>query len=82
MKHVNDQGGILGGKLGLVLGDSKCDPQSSVGAANKLVNVENVAGIVGALCSGATIGAANAAAGSSRRRDDFAGLDPRRRSPR
>ena len=62
VQQVNDQGGILGGKLSMVLGDSKCDPQSSVGAANKLVNVENVAGIVGALCSGATIGAANAAA--------------------
>ncbi len=62
VQHVNDQGGILGGKMSLVLGDSKCDPQSSVGAANKLVNVENVAGIVGALCSGATIGAANAVA--------------------
>ena len=62
VKHVNDQGGILGGKLSMTLGDSKCDPQSSVGAANKLVNVENVAGIIGAMCSGATIGAANAAA--------------------
>lgn len=62
VKHVNDQGGILGGKLTLTLADTKCDPQSSVGAANKLVNVENVAGIIGALCSGATIGAANAAA--------------------
>ena len=62
VKQVNDQGGILGGKLSMTLADSKCDPQSSVGAANKLVNVENVAGIVGALCSGATIGAANAAA--------------------
>jgi len=62
VKQVNDQGGILGGKLTMTLADAKCDPQSSVGAANKLVNVENVAGIIGALCSGATIGAANAAA--------------------
>ncbi|MCY4239626.1 MAG: ABC transporter substrate-binding protein [Rhodospirillaceae bacterium] len=62
VKHVNEQGGLLGGKLSFALADSKCDPQSSVAAANKLVNVENVAGIIGALCSGATIGAANAAA--------------------
>ena len=62
MQHVNDQGGILGGKLSLVLADSKCDPQSSASGASKLVQVENVAGIVGALCSGATIAAANAAA--------------------
>lgn len=62
IQQVNDQGGILGGKLSMTLADSKCDPQSAVGAANKLVNVENVVGIIGALCSSATIGAANAAA--------------------
>jgi branched-chain amino acid transport system substrate-binding protein len=62
VKQVNDQGGILGGKLTLVLADSKCDPQSSAAAANKLVNVDNVAGIVGAMCSSATISAANSAA--------------------
>jgi branched-chain amino acid transport system substrate-binding protein len=62
VKQVNDQGGILGGKLVLVLADSKCDPQSSAAAANKLVNVDNVAGIVGAMCSSATISAANSAA--------------------
>ncbi|MEQ8699461.1 MAG: ABC transporter substrate-binding protein [Bauldia litoralis] len=62
IKQVNDQGGILGGKLSLVLADSKCDAQSGQAAANKLVNVDNVTGIVGAMCSGATISAANAVA--------------------
>lgn len=63
VKQVNDQGGVLGGKkLTLVLSDSKCDPQSAVAGANKLVNIDGVLGIVGALCSSATIAAANAAA--------------------
>ena len=30
VKHVNDQGGILGGKLSITFADSKCDPQSAV----------------------------------------------------
>ena len=60
--QVNAQGGILGGKLSMVTGDTKCSPQSSVAAANKLINVDRVAGIVGALCSSATIAAANSVA--------------------
>jgi len=60
VKDVNDQGGILGGRtLELVVGDTQCNPQASVDAAGKLVNVEQVVAIVGALCSGATIGAAS-----------------------
>lgn len=63
VKQVNDQGGILGGKkLVLALADGKCSPQSSVASAGKLVNIDNVAGIIGAFCSSATIAAANAAA--------------------
>lgn len=63
VKQVNDQGGILGGKkLSLALADGKCSPQESVAAAGKLINIDNVAGIVGALCSSATIAAANASA--------------------
>lgn len=61
-KHVNDQGGVLGGKLELIKGDTKCSPQSSVAAANKLINVDNVVAILGALCSSATIAAANSVA--------------------
>lgn len=62
VKQVNDQGGILGGKkLVMVPADSKCSPQDSVAAANKLVNVDNVVGIVGGLCSSELISAANAA---------------------
>ncbi len=60
VKDVNDGGGILGGRtLELIVGDTQCNPQASVDAAGKLVNVEQVVAIVGALCSGATIGAAS-----------------------
>ncbi len=59
--EVNAQGGILGGnELVLVVGDSQATAQGAVDAANKLVNVDNVAAIMGALASGATIAAANA----------------------
>lgn len=58
---VNAQGGILDGKLVVVTGDSACDPSVAGPAADKLVNTDQVVGIVGAFCTGATIGAATAA---------------------
>ncbi len=60
IKQINASGGILNGKkLELIVGDTGCNAQASVDAATKLINVEQVVAIVGALCSGATIGAAN-----------------------
>jgi branched-chain amino acid transport system substrate-binding protein len=60
--HVNAQGGILGGgKIVTVTGDSACDPSVAGPAADKLVNTDQVTGIVGAFCTGATIGAATTA---------------------
>ncbi|MBI4923786.1 MAG: ABC transporter substrate-binding protein [Devosia nanyangense] len=60
--QVNAQGGILGGgKLTVVVGDSACDPSVAGPAADKLVNTDKVTAIVGAFCTGATIGAATAA---------------------
>jgi branched-chain amino acid transport system substrate-binding protein len=60
IKQVNEQGGLLkGDKLAMVLGDTKCDGKTSSAAANKLVNINKVVAINGALCSGATIAAAN-----------------------
>ncbi len=60
--HVNAQGGILGGgKIVTITGDSACDPSVSGPAADKLVNTDQVTGIVGAFCTGATIGAATTA---------------------
>src|SRR5688572_30962144 len=57
--EVNAGGGLLGGKMVSVVGDTTGSSQGAVDAATKLVNVENVAGIVGALMSGTTLAAAN-----------------------
>jgi branched-chain amino acid transport system substrate-binding protein len=60
--EINAQGGILdGGKIAVTTGDSACDPSVAGPAADKLVNTDQVVGIVGAFCTGATIGAATAA---------------------
>ncbi len=60
--QVNAQGGILdGGTLNMVTADSACDATGGANAADRLVNTENVTAIVGGLCTGETIGGANAA---------------------
>jgi len=62
--HINAQGGILGGQtLVTPVGDTTCaDATAAANAADRLVNSEDVLAIAGALCSGATISAANNAA--------------------
>lgn len=61
--EVNAQGGLLDGRMiEPVIGDGGCNPQTAGDAASKLVNVDGVAGIVGAHCSGETIAAATTAA--------------------
>ena len=64
VKQINEQGGILGGQtLEMPLGDTTCsDASAASNAADRMVNSENVTAIVGALCTGATIAAANNAA--------------------
>lgn len=59
VKEVNEQGGILGGELTLISADGACDATAAAAAADKLINTDNVVGIVGALCTGETIGAFN-----------------------
>lgn len=60
--HVNAQGGILGGgKIVTITGDSACDPSVAGPAADKLVNTDQVTAIVGAFCTGASVGAATTA---------------------
>lgn len=59
VKQVNEQGGILGGELTLLSADGACDATAAAAAADKLINTDNVVGIVGALCTGETIGAFN-----------------------
>jgi branched-chain amino acid transport system substrate-binding protein len=57
--EINAGGGLLGGKLVAAVGDTTGSAQGAVDAATKLVNVENVAAVVGALMSSTTIAAAN-----------------------
>lgn len=59
--QVNAQGGILGGETLLIpSADTSCaDASVATSGADRLVNTEGVTAIVGALCSGATIAAAN-----------------------
>jgi branched-chain amino acid transport system substrate-binding protein len=62
--QVNAQGGILDGRtVTLLQGDSTCiDTTAASAAADRMVNSENVTALVGPLCSGETIAAANTAA--------------------
>ena len=63
IEEVNKAGGLSAGKIKLVEADTGCsDTTLSVSSADQLVNSEGVVGIVGALCSGATIAGANNAA--------------------
>jgi len=58
-KHVNEQGGILGGrKLVIVSGDTQSIPQGGVDAAQKLVSVDGVVAIAGGLASSVTLAVA------------------------
>ncbi len=60
IQQVNEQGGILGGqKIVTVVGDSACNPQNGVDAATKLVNIEQVVGLIGPHCSGSVLAVAN-----------------------
>lgn len=53
-KHINDDGGLDGKKIELVIQDDACDPQQAVTAANKLVQ-EKVSIVVGTYCSAAAL---------------------------
>ncbi len=54
-KEVNEAGGVLGGPFELVVGDTQTRAQPAIDAAMRLVSVDGVAGILGALSSGNTI---------------------------
>ena len=62
--EVNGAGGVGEGQMiELVVGDTTCvDATAAANAADRMVNVDEVTAIVGAMCSGATISAANNAA--------------------
>ena len=52
--EINKAGGVLGKQLTMIVADDACDPQQAVNAASKLVS-QNVVGVVGGYCSGATL---------------------------
>ena len=58
--HINEAGGILGANVTIVLRDTGTSPVQGVDAARALVDIDNVAVIVGALSSGVTIAVASA----------------------
>ncbi|SDL94424.1 branched-chain amino acid transport system substrate-binding protein [Modicisalibacter muralis] len=51
--EINASGGVLGKQIELSPADAACDPQQSVNAASMLAS-QNVVGVVGGYCSGAT----------------------------
>jgi branched-chain amino acid transport system substrate-binding protein len=64
INQANEQGGFFGdgSQATLVVGDGACEATRAVDAADRLVNVDGVAAIVGGMCSGASVAAANNAA--------------------
>jgi ABC-type branched-subunit amino acid transport system substrate-binding protein len=54
-KEINAAGGVLGGPLHIRVGDTQTKPQPGIDAAQKLVSIDGVSGIIGALSSGVTI---------------------------
>jgi ABC-type branched-subunit amino acid transport system substrate-binding protein len=52
---VNDAGGVLGQKVEIILRDTQTNPTAAVDAAKKLVDIDKVVGIAGALSSGVTL---------------------------
>jgi len=62
IKLVNDNGGILDGKmLSSVVADTACDGTAGGPAGDRMVNTEKVTAIFGAYCSGPVISSANTA---------------------
>ena len=58
VEEINAAGGVNGRTLELIVEDSKCAAQDAIVAYTKLTDVEGVKIILGATCSGSTLGAA------------------------
>ncbi|WP_431857666.1 branched-chain amino acid ABC transporter substrate-binding protein [Azospirillum sp.] len=54
VKDINAQGGVLGQKLVLKVGDDACDPRQAVAVANRFAT-DKVVAVAGHLCSGSSI---------------------------
>ena len=55
ISEINDAGGVMGEPVVLEISDTQTEPQAGVDAAQRLVSVQGVSAIVGALSSGVTI---------------------------
>jgi branched-chain amino acid transport system substrate-binding protein len=79
MAEVSASGNLLGGaNVSSVRADSTCvDAASATASAERLITAENVNGIVGALCSGATIAALQRRAAERHGHDLAVGDQPR-----
>jgi len=55
VQQINAAGGVNGEQVEMVVADTQTRPQAGVDAAQKLINVDGVNAIVGALSSGVTI---------------------------
>jgi branched-chain amino acid transport system substrate-binding protein len=54
-QDINAAGGVLGRKIEIILRDTQTNPTAAVDAAKKLVDIDKVVAITGALSSGVTI---------------------------
>jgi len=62
VEEINAAGGVLGEPVELEISDSQTEPQAGVDAAQRLVSVQGVHALVGALSSGVTIPVARSVA--------------------
>jgi ABC-type branched-subunit amino acid transport system substrate-binding protein len=63
VKEINAAGGVLGEPIEVVKGDDATDPSQGVSEATRLINVEHVQVILGALASGVTLPVAESVTG-------------------
>jgi ABC-type branched-subunit amino acid transport system substrate-binding protein len=63
VKEINAAGGVLGAPVEVVKGDDATDPSQGVSEATRLINVEHVQVILGALASGVTLPVAESVTG-------------------
>jgi branched-chain amino acid transport system substrate-binding protein len=63
IQQINEQGGLRDGQMLVpVRGDDTCaDATAAANAADRLINTDGVVAILGAMCTGATVSAANVA---------------------
>ncbi|WP_207063689.1 branched-chain amino acid ABC transporter substrate-binding protein [Motiliproteus sp. SC1-56] len=54
-EKINSNGGIDGKQIELVKGDDACEPKQALAVANRMVEVDGVAGVVGHFCSSSTL---------------------------